>query len=182
MRLRTIRAQILFTRQKQNRSQGFTIVEVLLSLALMAMIMTAAAFAFDASVKNYQANDGIYKTINTARQALLRITNDLRTADEVATEADDSPNQNTQVSMLTGSGNNITYRYDTSDNILYYDDNTTSNSYVLCRNVTDMTFNRSPVPDDATQVRSVRIIMTVTDEAGKVTQTLAAASVVRRNM
>ena len=72
---------------KRKRRRGFTIVEILLSLTILAILMTAVAFAFDASVTNYQANKSIYQTVNTARQALLRITNDLRSAQAVAKSA-----------------------------------------------------------------------------------------------
>ncbi len=69
---------------KRQIKSGFTLVEVLMSLVILATLMTAVAFAFDASVKNYQANRGIYETVNRGRQALMRITNDLRTASAVA--------------------------------------------------------------------------------------------------
>ena len=165
--------------------KGFTIVELLLSMAILAMLMTAVAFAFDASVKNYEANQGIYKTLNTARQALLRITNDLRTAQAVqliGTGANEDPTDLSECTILLSDSSNVTYRFNSDDNILYYDDNDSGNSYVLCRNVTDMTFPRSTVPDDSTAIRSVRIVMTVTDDSGDVSQTLAAASIIRKNL
>jgi prepilin-type N-terminal cleavage/methylation domain-containing protein len=172
---------------------GFTLVEILVSLTILAMLMTAVAFAFDASVTNYQQNKGIYETINRGRQALLRITNDLRTAQAVALigpTVDDDPD-NSQVSLMTNSGANITYRFDNTTNKLYYDDNITSNSYILCDNVTSATFNRTEhqVERDngaggtvmITVIRDVRIVLTVTDDDGKVSKTLAAATLVRKN-
>ncbi|MBC8378122.1 MAG: prepilin-type N-terminal cleavage/methylation domain-containing protein [Planctomycetes bacterium] len=163
---------------------GFTIIELLMALVIMATLMAAVGLAFDASVKNYQANEGIYKTLNTARQALLRMTTDLRTANIVATEADDSPDQNSQISLITSNGDDITYRFDSSDNTLYYVDNSTGSSYTLCKNVTAMTLNRTIVPGSSpVDIRSVRIILTVTDDIDnpKVTQTLATGTVVRKN-
>lgn len=171
------------------KKAAFTIVEVLLALVILAMLTTAAALAFDASVKNYQANQGIYQTVNTARAALLRITNDIRTANAVALIADEPA---TQVSLITRDSKNITYRFDADDGKLYCDDNTASQSYVLCQNVASMTFNRTECQVERdngaggmttfTGIRDVRIIMTVTDGAGKVSQTLAAAALVRRNL
>ena len=70
---------------RTKQKNGFTIVEVMVSLVILAMLMTAVAFAFDAAVTNYQVNQGIYETVNRARQALLRMTTDLRTASAVAT-------------------------------------------------------------------------------------------------
>ncbi|MHC5156563.1 MAG: PulJ/GspJ family protein, partial [Planctomycetota bacterium] len=69
---------------ERKKQRGFTLIEVMLSLVILAVLMTAVAFAFDASVTNYQANKGIYETVNRGRQALLRITNDLRSAQAVA--------------------------------------------------------------------------------------------------
>ena len=178
----------------QKTRAGFTMVEVLISLTILATLMAAVAFAFDASVTNFQANRGIYETVNTARQALLRITNDLRTAHELPLSTEEA---NTQVSFgndTDGDGiydKNVTYRFDNDTSTLYYDDNITSNSYVLCKNVTAATFDRTEHQIDRdngaggmisiTAVRDVRIVLTVTDETGEISKTLAAATLVRKN-
>ncbi|MBL7214142.1 MAG: prepilin-type N-terminal cleavage/methylation domain-containing protein [Phycisphaerae bacterium] len=170
---------------KRTKQNGFTIVELLVALTIMAMLMAAVGFAFDASVKNYHANQGIYKTTNTARQALLRITNDLRNAQAVqliGTGANEDPLDLSQCSIILSDGSDITYRFNSVDNTLYYDNNATGANYVLCNNVTAMTFNRSTVPDDSSAIRSVRIVMTLTDDLGEVNQTLATGSVVRKNL
>ena len=169
----------------KNNKHGFTLVEILISLTILAMLMAAVGLAFDASVKNYQANEGIYKTANTARQALLRITNDLRTAQAVALIGSGDPD-NSQCSIILSDGTNITYKFNSTDHTLYYvtNDDTSDPDYVLCRNVTAMTFNRATVTlsDGTTGIRNVRIVMTLTDDLGKVSQTLAAASVIRKNL
>jgi prepilin-type N-terminal cleavage/methylation domain-containing protein len=167
----------------RNKQKAFTLVELLLSLALLAMLMTAVAFAFDASVKNYKANQGIYQTVNIGRQALLRITSDVRTAQAVAHIGTGGDPDASQVSLLTSGGKDITYRFDNSEGILYYDDNTSGDSYVLCRHVTAAAFNRALVPATTTNaVRSVRVSLTLTDDTGDLSQTVAAASLVRRNL
>ncbi|MHC4552238.1 MAG: PulJ/GspJ family protein [Planctomycetota bacterium] len=171
-------------RQKPAKQNAFTIVEMLMSLVILAMLMTAVAFAFDASVENYNANQGIYKTVNTGRQALLRITNDIRTAQSVALEGDETGNASSECSIILSTADNVTYKYDSTDNTLYYitNDDTSDPDYKLCENVTAMTFNRTTVPDDSSAIRNVRITMTLTDETGSHTQTLATASVVRKNL
>lgn len=180
---------------KTHRQQtGFTIVEVMMSLMILAILMTAVAFAFDASVTNYQQNKGIYETVNRGRQALLRITNDLRTADDLALSTEEA---NTQVSFIkdtTGDGvydKDVTYRFDGASNTLYYDDNITGNSHVLCSNVVAAAFDRTEHQIDRanglggvetiTAVRDVRITLTVTDDSGGISQTLAAATLIRKN-
>lgn len=177
--------------RKQRR--GFTMVEVLVSMTILAMLMTAVAFAFDAAVTNFEENRGIYETVNRARQSLLRITTDLRTASDIALDADDSPNEDTQISLFTNGGDNVTYRYNSADDTLYYDDHNSGNSYTLCENVTAMTFDRTEVTiqrdtnndgvlESVPAIRDVRIVLTVADDAGKVEKTLAAATLIRRNM
>ncbi|MHC5082924.1 MAG: PulJ/GspJ family protein [Planctomycetota bacterium] len=165
---------------------GFTIIEVMTAMVILAILMTAVAVAFDASVKNYHANEGIYQTVNTGRQALLRITTDLRTAQAVALIGAGGDTDNTQVSLITAGGDDVTYKFDNTDNTLYYIDNDTSTSYTLSENVTAMTFNRATfidVDDSSTEkVRNVRMSMTLTDDRGDISQTLAAASVIRRNL
>ena len=176
----------------RKNKHGFTIIEVMMSLVILAMLMTAVAFAFDASVTNYQANKGIYETVNRGRQALLRITTDLRSAQAVALiggGAFDDPD-NAQISLLTNTDTNITYRYDSTAGILYYD-NTSGNSYVLCSNVTGATFNRTEHQierdngaggvETITAIRDVRIVLTLTDDGGENARTLAAATLVRKN-
>jgi prepilin-type N-terminal cleavage/methylation domain-containing protein len=161
---------------------GFTLVELMIAMVLLAALMAAVAVAFNASIKNYHDNEAISKTINTARAALLRITNDLRTAESVAIIGVGGDPDNTQCSLVTRTGQNLTYRFEAAANTLWLDDNDSGDSYVLCRNITAMAFNRATVPSQPILIRNVRITMTVTDEQGDNPQTLAAAAVIRRNL
>jgi len=165
--------------RKTKSNAGFTLVEVLLSLAILGMLLAAVALAFNASAVNYSQNEAMFKAMNTARQALLRITTEIRTADYVGIIPGDDPDDS-QCSILTSDSRNITYRFDSGDSTLYLDDNLTSSIYVMCENVTAMTFKRAYVPDDPSAVRSVRIFITVA--ADDLSQTLATAAVVRRNL
>ena len=156
---------------------GFTIVELLISLAITVILLTTVAIAFNASAINYKENKSIFDTVNSARQALYRITTELRTA-----EAVDSTTANNVCTLLRSQGDaGITYNYDSSDNTLYLVDISSSASYKLCENVTAMTFSKnSAVVDGQTRVKSVQISMTVSD--GNVIQNLSAAAVIRRNL
>jgi type II secretory pathway pseudopilin PulG len=165
---------------------AFTIVEVLLALAISALLLTAAAVAFKASTVNYQENEDIFRTINKARQALARITSQLRTADAV-----DPCAPSNECSFITPAAENITYRYNSADNKLYLitNDDLSDSDYVLCDSVVAMTFtndtvsemeNVNGVPTLITKVRSVQTSMTV--ESGGLQRKLSAAAVVRRNL
>ena len=157
---------------------GFSIVELLLALAMMSLLLAAVAVAFNASVVNYRANEDIYQTINRARQALSRITTQLRTATAV------EPNSPSNTcSLITSDGQNITYYFNSSDNKLYLITNDISSDpdYVLCDNVTAMTFTKETATEDSLiYVKSVQISMTV--NVGGVQRTLPAAAVIRRNL
>ncbi len=79
--------------------------------------------------------------------------------------------------LLCADGSEVTYRYDSGNNTLYVHDHDTGNDYVLCKNVTDMTFTKTPT-DDGTDCKSVQISITVV--SGNVQQTVSAAVVVRK--
>ena len=117
---------------------GFTIAELLIALAITALLLAAVAVAFNASLANYRDNENIFKTINTARQALFRITSQIRTA-----LVDDSDISNENICKLIFDDlSEITYRYDSGTQKLYLNDGGTD--YVLCENVTAMTFKKNP--------------------------------------
>ncbi|MHC4618312.1 MAG: prepilin-type N-terminal cleavage/methylation domain-containing protein [Planctomycetota bacterium] len=170
----------------EKTNTGFTIVELLLALAIAAMLLAAVAVAFNASVVNYKQNEDIFKTINSARQALFRITSQLRTASAV------DPNAPTgECSLFTAGGEHITYRYDNADEKLYLitNDDLSDSDYVLCDDVAAMTFIKDTVtetvdvngvPTLITKVKSVQTSMTV--QSGNLERTVTAAAVVRKNL
>jgi len=153
---------------------GFTMAELLIALAVTAMLLVAVAAAFNASAINYRENNDIFNAVNSARQALTRITTQLRTANAV------NPNSpNNECALITASREDITYRYNSGDKTLYLETN--GNSYVLCKNVADMTFTKDKVVEGSeTKVKGVQISITVA--AGDIQRTLSAAAVIRRNL
>jgi prepilin-type N-terminal cleavage/methylation domain-containing protein len=165
--------------------KGFTVLEMLMSLVILAVLMTAVAVAFDASIVNFQANESISKITNAGRAALLRMTTELRTSQGVGVIGVDDPD-NTQCSLITPAGT-VCYWFDQNNGVLRLDadGNVASHSTsdpALCKNVTSVTFNRASVPSDSSKIRNVRIVLTMTDDKGRNPQTLAAAAVVRRNL
>jgi prepilin-type N-terminal cleavage/methylation domain-containing protein len=164
--------------QIANAKAGFTIAELLIALAIAAMLLAAVAVAFNASATNYQQNDDIFKVVNSARQALFRITSQLRTASAV-----DPAAPSNQCTMITAAGENITYRYNSTDNKLYLitNDDLTDGDYVLCNNVTAMNCTKTTeVVDAVTIVKSVQISITVASD--DVQKTISAAATIRRNL
>jgi len=163
-----------YTIRNTQYRNGFTIAELLLALAITGLLLAAVAVAFNASIINYRENEDAFKTINSARQALFRITSQLRTANAVDPNSPDN-----ECALITAGGDDITYRYNNGDNKLYLDSN--GNSYVLCDNVTAMTFTKDTAVEETTiYVKSVQISITVV--SGNVQRTVSAAAVVRRNL
>lgn len=157
---------------------GFALAELLVGLAITAVLLTAVAVAFNAAAINYRENEGIFKAINSARQALFRITAQLRTAAAVDPNAPVN-----ECAMITSGGQDITYRYNDATKKLYLvtNDDMTDSDYLLCENVTAMTFTKTAVTEDGqTKVKSVQISMTVT--SGGAQKKVSAAAVVRKNL
>lgn len=163
--------------QDTRYGRGFSILELLIALAITGLLLAAVAATFNASVKNYRENEGILKTLNSAGAALSRITTELRTAEWV-----DPSSPANECTLITAGGENITFRYSSSDNKLYLTDNSTGSDYVLCDNVTAMTFTKDTAIDDVgtTFVKSVQISMTLV--SGNAERKVSAAAVVRRNL
>jgi prepilin-type N-terminal cleavage/methylation domain-containing protein len=161
---------------------GFTLAELLIALAVMGILLAAVAVAFNASAINYRENEDIFKSINKARQALSRITTQIRTAGcEVPPGsglfvAMNLSDPNNRCSLYTPTGENLTYEYRSADKKLYLITN--GNEYVLCNNVTSMSFIKNPTGDG--DVKSVQISMTVA--SGDTQRTISAAAVIRRNL
>jgi type II secretory pathway pseudopilin PulG len=165
-------------RRDTKHRTAFTIVELLLALLISAMLLTAIAAAFNGSIMNYQENEEIFRTINSARQAMHRITTQLRTA-----EAVDPCTPANQCTMITADGDDITYSYNSGNRKLYLitNDDTTDSDYVLCENVNAMNFtNESEIVGPQLLVKSVQISMTVT--SGDLQRTISSAAVIRRNL
>ncbi len=155
---------------------GFTIAELLLAQAITGILLAAVAVAFNASAINYRENEDIFKTINSARQALLQITRQLRTATTV-----DPNSPANECSFFTAGGDNITYDYRSADGKLYLVTNSNGQEYVLCDNVTAMTFQKDTGTEGGTvYVKSVQISLTVVN--GNAQRTVSAAAVIRRNL
>jgi Tfp pilus assembly protein PilW len=151
---------------------GFTLVEILVSLLVTAMLITAVAVAFNASVKNYNMNKDVFNAVNKARQTLTMITTQLRTANGVQT---DSPSN--ECAFFDAANEHIIYQFNSSQNKLYVIKDT--GTYLLCDGVDAMTFTRN-LGDGGLYVESVQISMTVT--SGDVQKTFSAAVVIRKNL
>ena len=73
-----------------HRTRAFTLAEVLISLALMALLMTAAALGINAANQSHTYNSEKSDLVARARGVLDRIIRDVRRAESVAVPNDRS--------------------------------------------------------------------------------------------
>ncbi len=170
-------------RERAGGRPGFTIVECLIGLAISAVLLAAVAAAFNASLTNYRENERMYVTMNSARQALTRMTGEIRTAgyfDETAGEwrgvAYTGATPTNQCSLYLPNHEFVRYEFRSTDKKLYLVKVATNQTYVLCDKVTNATFTTTS--DNGMDATSVQIALTVAD--GTFARTLSAAAVVRR--
>ena len=142
-----------------------------MALAISAMLLTALAAAFNASVMNYTENEQMYETINLARQALTRMTSEIRTGGSFDVGAPAN-----QCNFFSADGADTRYQF-IGDEIRLQKNGGTW--YVLCDGVTAASFTKTPT-DDGMDSKSVQISLTV--QSGDFKRSLSAASVIRRNL
>jgi prepilin-type N-terminal cleavage/methylation domain-containing protein len=159
---------------------AFTLVELLICLAIVGIVLTAVAIAFDACVANYEANKDISDSVIKANQALSRITADLRCAADVDTNSE----PNNQCAMHTAEGNDITYLFNQNEGKLYLVDNdtSTSTSHILCENVSLVRFDRTTAVDDSNLVYVKNVQITLTIGSGNSARNFCSAVTIRRNL
>ena len=128
------------------RTVGLSLVEVLISLAIVAMLLTATGIAFDAALKNYKINHDMASVSISARNALYQMTGTIRSAWNLdsATDPDDAiyvADDAMSCSLRDSSGREIIYRYDDASRELQVNVNIddTAQWYVMVENVFPVT-------------------------------------------
>lgn len=158
----------------QRQNKGFTLVELLMALAISAFLISGLGVAFNASMSSYHVNKDTYEGLNHARLALARMTTELRTGYWIDPNA-----SSTQCNFYNASGQDIGYDYRSDDKTIYLVTHSDNTDYVLCKDVESATFTKTPTADN-TDCQSVHIIITV--KSGDIQQTFSQAVAIRRNL
>jgi prepilin-type N-terminal cleavage/methylation domain-containing protein len=66
------------------RQGGFSLIEVLISLALLAALLTAIAYAMQGSASSYSQNDEISAMTQTARSVLSKMAHEIRASNDTS--------------------------------------------------------------------------------------------------
>lgn len=69
--------------EKSHSSGAFTIAEMLIALAILALLLAAVALAFHGSLMSYSENQKIAEVIQASRVVLHRIMTEVRTAEAI---------------------------------------------------------------------------------------------------
>ena len=67
--------------------RGFTLMEMLMSMAILAMLMTAIGAAFDGAMGSYRENEKIASATQLGRMILARMTREVRTCGDLNSTA-----------------------------------------------------------------------------------------------
>lgn len=163
---------------------GLSLVEVMISLSITALLLTAAAGAFQVSAAAVQDNDEFFRASQAARVSLHQILTQVRRG-SVRLDADPQWVRLTtapEAGQVTGK--DVTYQYApaTKRLMLVTNDDLTDPDYTLASNVVDMRFDVEPGTDytNAPCVANVTVMIRVKVGGNQVT--LSGAAAPRRNL
>jgi hypothetical protein len=146
-----------------------SVVEVLVSLAITAMLLTAAAAAFNASARAVELNDQFFRASQSARVSVNQIVTEIRRC-----QAADVDEAAVTLELTTAAGENRIYSYDAAQQILTMTVALPDGARVhtLARNVTSLNF----FTDEAT------IVVNITITVGSNAITLNGSALPRRSV
>jgi hypothetical protein len=165
----------LRTRRSRCRA-GLGLVEALISLAIVAMLLTAAGAAFCSSGQAIEVNDEFFRASQAARVSLNRMLTQCRKGTVLTTSASTSLDFNTDLMK------DVSYSYDATDKELLFvtNDDLTDPDYVLARNVTACAFSYVHGTNPATGDDCIsRIAISITVTVGNNSITLCGSAAPR---
>lgn len=155
--------------------RGMSLIEVMISLAISASLLTAIAGAFSASASAIEMNDQVFRATQAARVTMLHLLTEIRqgTVGETSTATD--------LKLITSGsgsviGDNRTYRFTGApDNklLLITEDDTTDPDYPLASNVlatdlaNDSRFDYELGTDASGQPLVLQVTVTIVTRVGK---------------
>jgi prepilin-type N-terminal cleavage/methylation domain-containing protein len=165
------------------RQAGFTLAELLMALAILALLMTAVGTAYKAAISSYQENEQLASVQQAARVVLSRLSSEIRTA-----EAVDSDTNRLTIIPSPNPDNVTEIEYELTGGSLYYRrtvGGTTDTYEVLSADgdvaVDAFTVSREEVLRDELMVtRSVTVVLEL--HCGDNPFSLTASACPRRNL
>ena len=171
-------ATTMSTPHAPRRALAFSIVEVLISLTITSLLLTAVSAAFSASSAVIQNNDEFFRASQAARVALAQMLSEIRRANAVTAAPDTH-----QISLITADLQDITYRYQTGATgalKLITNDSTTDPDYTLARNVSSCSFTSDTIVGEGGVSHVARVSITLAIEVGDNLIRLSGSAAPRR--
>jgi prepilin-type N-terminal cleavage/methylation domain-containing protein len=171
-------------RRRQRKQTGLGLIELLISLAIVAMLLTAVGTAFSASSKIINENDQFQRASQGARVALHQILTEIRRCDAVDISTHVVEVLRPESVRETGELSRR-YRYDATTGRLLmaivHTDGTTSDEYVLARNISTLTFGKEMGVNSNNTACVVRATMTLTVSIGDNSVGMSGSAAPRRS-
>ncbi len=143
---------------RRTRRLGLSLVEVMISTSITAILLTAAGAAFSASTKAIQYNDQFFTATQGARVGMTQMMSAFRRCQAIQVYSD-------HADVVTFDGHSRTYRYDpmAKQLLLITNDIAANPPFVLARNINAATFNADMAPNPQTQILAVvRVAVSLT--------------------
>lgn len=155
-------------RTTRRRHRGLSLVEVLISLAISASLLTAVSAAYTASCKAVDINARFFRASQSARVCLNQLMSEVRQCAVVEVYSN-------RLNVITNAGQAKTYQYDAANKQLLLtltDSLGVTTNYVLGRNISALSFT-----GDGTSVA-----MSITVAVGDNTIPLSGSATPRRTI
>lgn len=140
---------------------GMTLVELLMSLAISATLLVAAAGAYNAAGAAIETNDQFFRSSQQARVCMGNFVKEVRQAQKVLSVS------STQVHLIAANGHDRVWQYaaatSTTPGLIRVIDNTASTSRIAASNVGYAAFNSKSgqIPNKTTWPVQVSFILQV---------------------
>ncbi len=163
---------------RRTRRLGLSLVEVMISTSIAAILLTATGAAFSASTKAIQYNDQFFTASQGARVSMTQMMSAFRRCQAVQIYGD-------HADVITFDGHSRTYRYDPAAKqlLLITNDIVANPPFVLARNISAATFNADMAPNPQTQILAVaRVAVSLTVSVNNNQMLLCGAAAPRFNV
>jgi hypothetical protein len=118
-----------------------SLVEVLVALAITALLLTATAMAFDAAFENYKSNHNLALVSIYARNALYQMCSNIRASWNAPDKGDPTEvsADGTECSFTDQNGRLVIYRYFPDSHQIKVNIDAAAQWYIMVDNVTPLT-------------------------------------------
>jgi type II secretory pathway pseudopilin PulG len=171
-------------RPTRRRRTGLSLVEVMISLGIAAMLLTASAAAFHASSAVVQNNDEFSRATQAARVSLHQILTQVRRGSVQLASGDHWITLTMPPAAGEATGKNVTYRYrpESQQLVLVTNYDATDPDYVLASNVSEMLFDVEPGTDYTSAPCVANVTVTIRVRVGDNDVFLSGAAAPRKNL